>query len=63
MSSPVEDWGPLIGPSTAIFTTLADDPLEPVGELCELHADATRPAPAKSEPTRPRKALDGTDTS
>jgi hypothetical protein len=46
MSIPVADWGPLIGPSTAILVTVADDALEVGAGPLELHADRTTTAPA-----------------
>jgi hypothetical protein len=39
MSIPVAAWGPLIGPSTAIFVTGVEDAVHLAGELLELHAD------------------------
>jgi hypothetical protein len=60
MSIPVADWGPLIGPSTAMLVTVVEDALEVGAEPLELHADITTAATATKGARRRRRVRDFT---
>jgi hypothetical protein len=56
MSIPVDDCGPVIGPSTATFTSAVVEPLDELDELAdplELHAASPSALPTTNEARTP----------